>query len=602
MKAEHDKLFLKLEEAAAAASQSTGLKINSTNIQELLDLGVLPNFGMPNEPRILEEHSRLLGGRLGTEVDIAAASLRATGVPTGYDFDGHKLLQLSPQLAISFHPEHLSITSLQAFIRALRSRSELLPPRGDWSRTATAIDNGPYIWANDNSNAARWEAEWRIAESREARTTTAESLCVPMLYGSKGRVSSFVVSSVRQNLVEGAPICDLMAGTGLITRHLLSSYSVHANDAALFASRMAASQALDIDQPRAEAILNSMRPPFQENLRAITELFKSALEIEEDFLLGGLSSRRLAEYRDFVSACTRFVPEHKPSANSTVWTSEVDAALRVRVGAHVQGGKRKHNDPPYILTTAYWGNCYFGLRQAAEIDSLRFAVERVVPTRERPLIEAILLAAADACASGPHYAQPPQAKTDSQLKQLIEKRAKSVFGEFELRLSLACKRPLVRHRKLSVTNMQWSEALQHFAKMYGSSQNKGVYVDPPYSRLQYSRYYHVFDTLLRYDYPACQGEGRTSEKEKRFSSNFDCREPTAIDEFRDLFRAVSAIRATLFLSYSTGGTVAIEKLLMLACKHFSRVRVYTVPLRHHSQGVPLQNRGHRLEVMIVAKP
>lgn len=602
MKAEIPSLFLSVEEAAVVAGHSSGLDIGKSNIHRLLEFAILPNFGTSLEPRILEEHARLFAGMLATEIELTVASLRTTGVPSGCDFDGHHLLQLCPQLAVSFDPRHHSITSLQAFIRALRANPELVPSRGGWQQTVTSIRNGPLIWASENTNAARWEAEWHVAESRDAKTTAAEALCVPMLFGSKGRLSSFVVSSIKQNLPKGAPICDLMAGTGLITRQLLSSFPVHANDAALFASRLSASQALDIDEPTVKAILEAMHPAFQENFSALTALFKPALELEEAFLLGGLSARRLAEYRDFASACTRFVPGYKPFVTSSIWKPAADEALRAQVEAQVIKGKSRPDSSPYVLATAYWGNCYFGLRQAAEIDSLRFALERAVQPGDRPLIEAVFLAAADACASGPHYAQPPKTDGDSQVRKLIEKRAKAVFPEFQLRLSLACKRPLTERRDLSVTNLPWVEALNHFANLFKNVEEKAVYVDPPYTRLQYSRFYHVFDTLLRYDYPACECNGRTSEKEKRFSSGFDRRESTVLREFCDLFRAVRDVGARLFLSYSTAGTVAVENLLALANSQFSRVQVYTAPLQHHSQGVPLKNRGHTLELLIAATP
>ena len=35
-----------------------------------------------------------------------------------------------------------------------------------------------------------------------------------------------------------------------------------------------------------------------------------------------------------------------------------------------------------------------------------------------------------------------------------------------------------------------------------------VYADPPYTRDHYSRYYHLLDTLLLYDYPDPVGKGQ----------------------------------------------------------------------------------------------
>jgi len=393
-----------------------------------------------------------------------------------------------------------------------------------------------------------------------------------------------------------------MCGTGLITRHLLPYFSVHANDAALFASQLARSQAVSILQTDAETILNRLKPHFDDNFTKLTESFGAAFEIESHFLLGNYSKARLEQYRDFTTHCTRFVPDFLPPSNSTVWTHEADAPLRNEIQSLVSRCKHDSKTKPYVLATAYWGNCYFGLKQAAEADSLRYAIEQIEDQKYRPLLEAIFMATLSACASGPHFAQPPVAEEEPQLRQLLEKRAKALLPEYQLRLSLACTRQTLPQRVLTVSNFPWEKAIALFAAAHTGNQPKAVYVDPPYTRFQYSRYYHIFDTLLRYDYPACERMGRTSENSKRFSSGFDRRPVTVVEEFKSLFSAATNHGCKLFLSYSTGGTVPVEQLIAIAKNHFENVQVYAAPLQHHSQGVALQDRGRRMEIMLVATP
>ena len=272
--------FLDVDRAVTIARESTGLDISRRDIDLLLKFGLVPNFGTNLEPSILEEHARLLTGRVGTEIEVALASLRTADVPAGLKLDGHELVQLTPQIALSFDPEHVSIPALQALIRSIRSASAPVVPKGEWNQTLTMLEGGPCVWAAEKITTDWLVTQWRIADSKEAKTSLSEALCVPMLYGSKGRVSSFIVSTIRQHLATGSPLCDLMTGTGLVARHLLAFYPVHANDAALFATRLVAAQNLDIDQKSAEATLQSMRPYFEKNFHAIGEIFRPAIETD----------------------------------------------------------------------------------------------------------------------------------------------------------------------------------------------------------------------------------------------------------------------------------------------------------------------------------
>lgn len=45
-----------------------------------------------------------------------------------------------------------------------------------------------------------------------------------------------------------------------------------------------------------------------------------------------------------------------------------------------------------------------------------------------------------------------------------------------------------------------------------------VYMDPPYSTANYSRFYHIPETLVRYDYPSCDSKG--CYRNDRHKSNF----------------------------------------------------------------------------------
>lgn len=185
---------------------------------------------------------------------------------------------------------------------------------------------------------------------------------------------------------------------------------------------------------------------------------------------------------------------------------------------------------------------------------------------------------------------------------VIERRARSILWEFELALARLAARPSTSYPVGPVTLGDWREALLRFTHANSEHRPSAVYVDPPYSKLQYSRYYHVLNTLLRYDYPAAEGIGRYPPKDQRFSCKFEYRPSTALREFSELIAACAARDLTLILSYSDRGFVSMSDLSAALAEHYTDIRMFSEQIRHHSQGRQLgAGRGLVVEYVIVAK-
>jgi adenine-specific DNA-methyltransferase len=111
-----------------------------------------------------------------------------------------------------------------------------------------------------------------------------------------------------------------------------------------------------------------------------------------------------------------------------------------------------------------------------------------------------------------------------------------------------------------------------------------VYADPPYSRAQYSRYYHVLETLTRYDYPDSIGVGRY--RPDRFQTIFSL--ASGVEEaMEDLASGVASLGACLVLSYPSNGLLYeiggdVETCLS---ESFKSVRlVYSAATNHSTMG------------------
>lgn len=84
-----------------------------------------------------------------------------------------------------------------------------------------------------------------------------------------------------------------------------------------------------------------------------------------------------------------------------------------------------------------------------------------------------------------------------------------------------------------------------------------IYADPPYSSVHYSRFYHVLETLVRYDNPKVEYKGRY--KESRYQSPFDQR--TKVKQaFEKLFSRIDQQQCHLLLSYSDNAILPLSEL------------------------------------------
>lgn len=72
----------------------------------------------------------------------------------------------------------------------------------------------------------------------------------------------------------------------------------------------------------------------------------------------------------------------------------------------------------------------------------------------------------------------------------------------------------------------WKQALERMKPFV--SLNSLVYLDAPYKRNEYSRYYHVLETMVKYDYPSSENKGHISSKSKgeRFATEFFTKKQT----------------------------------------------------------------------------
>ena len=165
-----------------------------------------------------------------------------------------------------------------------------------------------------------------------------------------------------------------------------------------------------------------------------------------------------------------------------------------------------HNGP---VTRAY-GAHYFSPMQALVLDSLRVTAPRD-PIHRKVALAALICAASQCAASPGHTAQPFQ-PTVGAARFLFEAWRRDVWEHTRSALERICP----KHAR-SVGSAKVEDA-ESFAKQLGPEDL--AFVDPPYSGVHYSRFYHVLETVARGDCDEVSGVGRYPPPSERPKSDF----------------------------------------------------------------------------------
>lgn len=167
---------------------------------------------------------------------------------------------------------------------------------------------------------------------------------------------------------------------------------------------------------------------------------------------------------------------------------------------------------PYRLFTITFSGGYLGLQQSIHIDSIRYALDFLLSTGQLNLHQhkwmsiALCQATSKVATTTGHFAQYMRVK-ENTWERFISQRRRSIWTEW---LKAIYTLSPIGTRQWRINNRVFSKDANVLLKdLYKRSDPPAViYADPPYTSDQYSRYYHLYETLLLYDYPTAAGVGR----------------------------------------------------------------------------------------------
>lgn len=237
-----------------------------------------------------------------------------------------------------------------------------------------------------------------------------------------------------------------------------------------------------------------------------------------------------------------------------------------------------------------YADTYFSMVQCREIEEIRMRLEQIDNHSLKAILLVALANALSLCQSSPgHFAQYMPA-SHSRLQTL---RSMSVFRAFQRRcLEIDIAPSEFSHQvfKQDVFEFLESDDIAGLAP-----EGSLAYLDPPYSTAQYSRYYHLLETVILMDEPSVSHKGLY--RPDRHQSPF-CSTKQVVKAFDRIALNARSRGWKLAVSYSSHGLVTVPELIQLLNRYYPRVELHEQRYSHSMQGRGVAS--DRTEIMIIA--
>ena len=211
------------------------------------------------------------------------------------------------------------------------------------------------------------------------------------------------------------------------------------------------------------------------------------------------------------------------------------------------------------LTKAYGGH-YFGPVQAIWLDALRSSIPNDEP--ERTVALAALIHAASKCAASPGHTAQPFQPTRSARRFIFEAWSKDIVA--------TAKSSLTDLSKLFAQEVGFTQTADANDAADGIRKDDLVFLDPPYSGVHYSRFYHVLESIACGAPGVVTGAGRYPDQSFRPRSLYSLKGKSvgALAELLSKIAKKGASAILTFPSHECSNGLSGSIVLKLAREHF----------------------------------
>lgn len=395
----------------------------------------------------------------------------------------------------------------------------------------------------------------------ETNLTLDYKLKVPHIIkymGSKRDLLEYLGNTINE-IYEGESICDLFAGTGILSGSLGHNVSMHSNDIQRYSAVLSKTYLGNYNWTEFDNLIDNVVELAQRHVDNVKHLypnlnFEYTLELNLNEFNAIEQQQQELIYSDF-------------------------------------------DDIEHHLFIKNYSGTYWSFEQCLWIDALRVAAEEYSETPVyNPILSSLMFAMAYNAQSTGHYAQYRDANNVASMKDIIIYRNKNILPYFKKKLDELIKWTGTNEYNHRVTSLDYRECLDSI------EDGVIVYADPPYAFVHYSRFYHALETLIRYDYPEVLYKGRY--RTDRHQSPF-CKRTEVIGAFEVMFQKIRDKNSKLILSYSNTGMISLEKIMELAKSNFGeKYNIYTkeVDYTHSTMGRSKDKSREVKELLVIAIP
>lgn len=398
-------------------------------------------------------------------------------------------------------------------------------------------------------------------------------------------------------------ILDLFAGSNVVGQFLAEGRNIYSNDIQKY-SYVVAKATLDINKEHNYTCLNIDKifqsKYYKKNYDRIFKIFKSPLTYERDLLE---KCKNETNYNN--------LKELEILYNNTPYTNNFNENVECFSGLKDYYTENYYNnlkiEDQYMLFTLNYAMPYFTLNQAVEIDSLRCAIELLYRNKEineteyYVYLSLLIYALQNIVTSiGDHFAQPQILKISEEKKykkevdKILYKKTLKIYDLMFAKQEEFKNIDVKKYGENKCFNLDAKKLLENETIM---NHVDIIYMDPPYTNAHYSRFYHILETLINYNYPKLEFNGRYSEE--RYQSPY-CIKTKASKEFENLIEICSIKNKKLIISYSDTSQCIIdyETMKEICNRYYKKVKINKIDYLYRNLGQkPNKVKGNELLII-----
>ena len=376
--------------------------------------------------------------------------------------------------------------------------------------------------------------------------------------GSKRSILDFVIGTINDIYTEGA-ICDLFAGTSVLSGALGKLVPMHSNDIQKYSAVLSKTYLSNYDW----------------SLYSLTLL------------------------DDILAKAHKHVNKFKKEFPKYAYTYSAEFTLKQFVQLEKKQQKLLSHDfgnTSHHLFVKYYSGTYWSFEQCLWIDALRKVADNYKGTPVYYVILSSLMYSMSYCSqSTGHYAQYRDAKSESSKNDILIYRLRDIRPYFVSKFNQLKEHLGENNLEHKVTSLDYRKCLDSI------DPGTLVYADPPYAFVHYSRFYHAIETLVKYDYPEVDHKGRY--RSDRHQSPFG-RKTEVKDAFKSLFSKINKKQSSLILSYSNTGMISLDDIIQIARETLGQkyeVSYKEQAYKHSTMGRSDDKSKNVKEYLIIAK-